>query len=132
QGKYRYLPSHNGSDLPTFYGVVVSCDLADRYPEIVIAYLNALKAAQYWHSHNSKSLDLISNWTQIDLSIVAQFLGNSDHSQKDNRFMNELVIRSDWIREYITQFGSIPGNERLAEINLNQWVQPEFLQKLER
>jgi NitT/TauT family transport system substrate-binding protein len=127
KGKYRYLANDTINDLPTFYGIVASSKLADDYPEIVVAYLSALKAAQDWLSHNSKSLDLISNWTHIDQVIVSQFLGNSNMHEKDNKFFNELSIRTDWLEEYITQFSCIPGNEGLNEINLNQWVQPEFL-----
>ncbi|MFN5865282.1 MAG: LysR substrate-binding domain-containing protein, partial [Pseudanabaena sp.] len=42
-GKFRYLADGNLDILPSFYGVVVNHDLADHYPEVVIAYLQSLK-----------------------------------------------------------------------------------------
>lgn len=130
QGKYRYLPSDHQSALPTFHGVVVSAILADHYPEVVIAYLKALKAAQYWLSHSPESISLISNWTQIDPEIVAQFIGVQPQEQGENKFFNELAIRTDWIKSHISQLSLITGYENLGKINLNQWVQADFLQKV--
>ncbi|MBD2120596.1 LysR substrate-binding domain-containing protein [Trichocoleus sp. FACHB-262] len=128
QGKFRYLLDDDLSGLPAFHAVVVSEVLAERHPEIVIAYLKALQAAQYWCANTSAALPLISRWTQLDAEIIVQLLSSTFQKQQPGRFFSEMTIRPDWIAQHIAQLSLIPGNESLKAIDLNQWVQPDLLQ----
>ncbi|MBD2538972.1 LysR substrate-binding domain-containing protein [Coleofasciculus sp. FACHB-SPT36] len=127
QGKFRYLPGDNLNVLPAFHGVVVSAELAEQYPEVVIAYLKALSAAQYWYTITPSALSLISQWTNLDAEIVSQILSNVYHQNQPGRFFCEMMIRPDWITQHIAQLRLVPGNEGLETINLDRWIQTEFL-----
>ncbi|MGH2415970.1 MAG: hypothetical protein ACRDEA_20225, partial [Microcystaceae cyanobacterium] len=127
QGKFRYLLNDDLSGLPAFHAVVVSEVLAQKYPEIIVAYLKALSAAQRWCATTPSALSLIGRWTQLDSEIIAQILNSSDQKGQSGRFFSEMTIRPDWIAQHIAQLSSIPGNENLTTIDLNQWIQPEFL-----
>ena len=129
QGKFRYLPGDNLNVLPAFHGVVVSAELAEQYPEVVIAYLKALTAAQYWYTITPSALSLISQWTNLDAEIVSQILSSVYHQNQPRRFFCEMTIRPDWITQHIAQLLLVPGNERLETINLDRWIQTEFLQQ---
>lgn len=129
QGKFRYLSDQRLENLPVFYGVVVRAELADCYPEVVIAYLKALTAAQQWYDRTPAALRLVSQWTRVDTEIIAQILSTSDPKSQPGRFFSETAMRSDWLNLHIHQLSQIPGNEHLKTIDLNHWVQPEFLQK---
>ncbi|HEY9852928.1 MAG TPA: LysR substrate-binding domain-containing protein [Leptolyngbyaceae cyanobacterium] len=129
QGKFRYLLSDDLSGLPAFHAVLASEILADQYPEIVIAYLKALKAAQYWCMTTSSALSLIGRWTNVDSEILSQILSSPDRKNQSQRFFPEMTIRTDWIAQHIVDLSSIPGNENMGSIDLNQWIQPEFLEK---
>lgn len=130
QGNFRYLLNDDLSGLPTFHAVVVSEVLAEQHPEIIIAYLKALSAAQYWCTTTPSALSLITRWTNLDSEIVSQILRSSDHNHQSGRFLLETTIRPDWITQHIAQLSLIPGNENLRTIDLNQWIQPEFLHKV--
>jgi NitT/TauT family transport system substrate-binding protein len=127
QGKFRYLQDDKLNVLPAFHGVVVSAKLAEHYPEIVIAYLKALSAAQYWYTITPSALSLISKWTTLDAEIVSQILSNVYNHNQPRRFFCEMRIRPDWIAQHIAQLSLIPGNEGLETINLDRWIQTEFL-----
>ncbi|HEY9692274.1 MAG TPA: LysR substrate-binding domain-containing protein [Oculatellaceae cyanobacterium] len=127
QGKFRYLQGDNLNMLPAFHGVVVSAKLAEQYPEVVIAYLKALSAAQYWYTITPSALSLISQWTTLDAEIVSQILSNVYNQHQPRRFFCEMTIRPDWIAQHIAQLSLIPGNEALETINLDRWIQTEFL-----
>ncbi|MBW4490793.1 MAG: LysR family transcriptional regulator [Trichocoleus desertorum ATA4-8-CV12] len=128
QGKFRYLLDDDLSGLPAFHAVVVSEVLAEQHPEIVIAYLKALQAAQYWCANTSSALPLISRWTQLDAEIIVQLLSSTFQKQQPDRFFSEMTIRPDWIAQHIAQLSLIPGNENLKAIDLNQWIQSDLLQ----
>ncbi|MBW4639662.1 MAG: LysR family transcriptional regulator [Gloeocapsa sp. UFS-A4-WI-NPMV-4B04] len=131
QGKFRYLQGNNPNILPAFYGVVVSASLAEQHPEIAIAYLKALSAAQYWYATTPSALSLISQWSNLDSEIISRILSTNYHKNQPERFFSEVTIRTDWIEGHIAQLSLIPGNESLKTINLDRWIQPEFIQKVQ-
>ncbi|MEB3339150.1 MAG: LysR substrate-binding domain-containing protein [Leptolyngbyaceae bacterium] len=131
RGRFRYLPVDQANILPAFYGVVVGEELAEQYPEVVIAYLKALSAAQYWYATTPSALSLISQWTRLDAEIVSQVLCSSDPVEQSGRFFSNMSICSDWLNLHIAQLSLVPGNEVLSQVNLNQWIQPEFLHQVQ-
>jgi NitT/TauT family transport system substrate-binding protein len=131
QGKFRYLPGDHLNVLPAFHGVVASEQLAEQYPEVVIAYLKALTAAQYWYTITPSALSLISQWTDLDAEIVSQILSSVYHQNQPRRFFCEMTIRPDWIAQHIAQLRLVPGNEGLETINLDRWIQTEFLHQVQ-
>ncbi|MEB3359014.1 MAG: LysR substrate-binding domain-containing protein [Synechococcales bacterium] len=115
--------------LPTFHGVVVQEDLADQYPELVVAYLRALLAAQYWYVTTPMATELVSQWVNLDAAIVSKTLIASEDQYAKGVFFPETQIRPDWVNEHIDQLSNIVGHGYLSQINLNQWMQSEFLEK---
>lgn len=127
RGKFRYLADGNLGVLPAFYGVVVSGNLADHYPEVIIAYLQALMAAQYWYDTTPSAPALVGQWTHLDTDLVTQILSGSYQPEPSGRFLSETLIRPDWLKLHINELSQIPGNENLTTINLDRWIQTEFL-----
>jgi NitT/TauT family transport system substrate-binding protein len=130
RGKFRYLADDVVELLPAFYGVVVSSELADRYPEVVIAYLKALSAAQYWYDTTPAAPSLVSQWTRLDAEIVNRILSSSYQRNMSGRFFAETMIRPDWLHQHVAELSDVAGNEGLRTINFDRWVQTEFLQRL--
>jgi len=113
--------------LPTFHGVVVREAFAEAHPDIVIAYLKALIAAQYWYETTPSALSLVSSWVRLNPEIVAKTL-DYQRSGATGLFFPETQIRTDWIVDHIAQLSTISGNEALSELNLDTWIQPELLE----
>lgn len=130
RGKFRYLLGSDQKTLPAFYGVVVSRKLAEQHPEVVIAYLKALNAAQYWYDTTSAAPALVSQWTRLETEVVVQILSSSYQTNQPRRFFSEMSIRPDWLDLHVAQLSQIPGNESLKAIDLGNWIQPEFLHQL--
>ena len=127
RGKFRYLADANLEALPAFYGVVVNSNLADHYPEVVIAYLQALMAAQYWYDTIPSAPTLVGKWTHLEADLVTQILSGAYQPEQSGRFFSETLIRPDWLKLHINELSQIPGNENLTTINLDRWIQTEFL-----
>lgn len=129
-GKFRYLCSQNVENLPVFYGVVVRAELAEQYPEVIIGYLKALTAAQQWYDKTPAALGLVSQWTRVDPEIISQTLSPSYSQSRSGRFFSETTIRPGWLAMHIQQLSQIPGNEYLETIDLSQWIQSEFVERI--
>ena len=64
--------------VPTFHGIVVRKDFADKYPEFVVAYLKALLDANDWVRKNpALAATRIEEWTKIEKEVAYMFLGPS-------------------------------------------------------
>lgn len=126
-GRFRRLLDNDSNQLPTFHGIAVREALAEQHPDIVVAYLKALIAAQHWYMTTPSALSLVSNWARLDPDIVAKTL---DYQQSNNTgiFFPETNIRVDWVTEHIQKLKTIPGNESFGEIDVNTWIQSEFLE----
>lgn len=128
KGQFRRLLQESLDGLPTFHGVVIRDDLAEQYPEIAVAYLKALLAAQYWYMTYPLATTLVSRWVGMDEAIVAQTLMSGDNNA-DVVYRLETQLRPDWLQAHIGQLSQINGQEHLGQINLDRWMQPEFLEK---
>ena len=128
RGNFKYLSNDNSNRLPGFYGVVVSQSFAHKYPEIVVSYLQALIAAQNWLLNTPSALTLVSKWTKVKPQILDRILGSSFFDNTPSSFRNDCQIRSDWVLSHIERLQSVPHLEKLQEIQLDRWIQPEFLQ----
>ncbi|PSN14935.1 LysR family transcriptional regulator [filamentous cyanobacterium CCT1] len=129
RGQFRRLRHNNLDGLPTFHGVVIRSVLAEQYPEIAVSYLRALLAAQYWYATQPMATTLVSRWVNMDAGIVTKTLRSSTSDQADVVYLPETQLRTDWLEAHIHQLGQIAGQERLGQINLDRWMQPEFLER---
>jgi len=129
KGHYRRLLQESLDGLPTFHGVVIRDDFADQYPEVAIAYLKALLAAQYWYTTRPIAPTLVSRWVNMDTAIVTKTLRSSEDSHADVVYHPETKLRTDWLQAHIHHLSQIVGQEHLGRINLDRWIQPEFLEK---
>lgn len=129
RGQFRRLRPEHLDNLPTFHGVVIRDALAEQYPEIAVAYLQALLAAQYWYATQPMATSLVSRWVNMDAAIVAKTLRSSTSDQANVVYMPETQLRTDWLQAHIHQLGEIAGQEHLGQINIDRWMQPEFLAK---
>ncbi|MEB3290040.1 MAG: LysR substrate-binding domain-containing protein [Leptolyngbya sp.] len=127
RGQFRRLLSQQLDGLPTFHGVVIRDELADQYPEIAVAYLRALLAAQYWYATQPIAPTLVSRWVNMDAAIVSKTLLSSTSDPVDAVYHPETQLRADWLQAHIQALSQIAGQENLGHINLNGWMQPEFL-----
>ncbi|EDX84976.1 LysR substrate binding domain protein [Synechococcus sp. PCC 7335] len=127
QGKFRRLQESDHSKLPTFHGIVVQDEFAEQHPDLVIAYLKSLIAAQYWYMTTPSALCLASNWVGLDAEIVAKTLGHK-RSSALGLFFPETQIRTDWIAAHVQQLSTIKGNEALGNLDLETWIQPDLLE----
>ena len=64
------------TNISTWHGVVVRTDFAEKYPEVVVAYIKAILEADAWVRKDPKlAAEKIAGWTGIDKEVVYIFLG---------------------------------------------------------
>ncbi len=115
--------------LPNFDGIVVRKAFADEHPEVVVAYLRSLVAAQNWYRNSPHAAPAISRWLNLNSSSTSlQILAASTRDKLSNPYYPETRIRTDWVKSHINAFRQISKSREIGTIQLNQWIRPDFLQ----
>ena len=112
------------TNLPTFHGVVVRTDFAEKYPEVVVAYLKALMAANAWLRADPKlAAEKIQEWTGINKEVVYIFLGPSGNMTTDPTIKPPLIDAASADVKVLQNLG------RMKEFDPKKWVDDSYIRK---
>ncbi|TAK75414.1 MAG: ABC transporter substrate-binding protein [Aquabacterium sp.] len=110
--------------LPTFHGVVVREDFAKKYPEFVVAYLQAVMDANDWVRKNPKeAAEKIAEWTKIDKEVVYMFLGPAGIHTLDP------TIKPKWIDTIKYNTGVLQRLGRVKTFDVAAWVDDSYIRQ---
>src|SRR5882757_6242959 len=112
------------TNLPTFHGVVVRTDFAEKYPEVAVAYMKAIIAANQWLRADPKlAAEKIQEWTGIAKEVVYIFLGPSGNMTADP------TIKPALIEAAATDVKVLQNLGRMKEFDPKKWVDDSFIRK---
>jgi NitT/TauT family transport system substrate-binding protein len=112
------------TDLPTWHGVVVRTDFAEKYPEVVVAYIKALIAANEWYRADPKlASEKIQEWTGINKEVAYIFLGPSGNMTTDPTIKPILIDAAAQDVKVLQNLG------RMKEFDVTKWVDDSYIRK---
>ncbi|NPV25220.1 ABC transporter substrate-binding protein [Bradyrhizobium aeschynomenes] len=112
------------TNLPTFHGVVVRTDFAEKYPEVVVAYIKAVIAANQWLRQDPKAAaEKIQEWTGINKEVVYIFLGPGGNMTTDPTIKPALVDAAATDVKVLQSLG------RMKEFDPKKWVDDSYVRK---
>jgi NitT/TauT family transport system substrate-binding protein len=110
--------------VPTFHGVVVRKDFAEKYPEAVTAYIKALMEANDWVRKDPKlAAQKIEEWTKIEKEVVYIFLGPGGIHTLDP------TIKPRWLDTIKTAYGVLNKLGRVKDFDMNAWVNESYVRQ---
>jgi NitT/TauT family transport system substrate-binding protein len=108
--------------VPTFHGIVVRKDFADKYPEVVVAYIRAMMDADDWVRKNPRlAAEKIAAWTKIEKEVVYIFLG------PDGIHTLDPTIKPLLVNSVKTSYGVLQKLGKVKEFNVDAWVNDSYL-----
>lgn len=109
---------------PTWHGVVVRTDFAEKYPEVVVAYIKAVIEANDWVRKDPKAAaESIAKWTGIDKEVVYIFLGPGGIMTMDPTIKPQLV------EDAAQDAGVLQKLGRMKEFDVKAWVNDTYVRK---
>ena len=109
---------------PTFHGVVVRKDFGEKYPEIVVAYINALMEANNWMRKNPKlAAEKIEEWTKINKEVIYIFLGPGGVHTLD------ATIKPQWVESVGNNYAILQKLNMIKELNIGAWVNDGYVRQ---
>ncbi len=112
------------TNLPTWHGVVVRTDFAEKYPEVVVAYIKALIEANAWFRADPKlASEKIQEWTGINKEVVYIFLGPGGNMTTDPTIKPSLIDAAAQDVKVLQNLG------RMKEFDVTKWVDDSYVRK---
>lgn len=109
---------------PTFHGVVIRKDFGEKYPEIVVAYIEAMLEADDWVRKNPKlAAEKVEEWTKINKEVVYMFLGPGGVHTLDP------TIKPRWIDALKVDYGVLQKLNLIKELNIETWVNDTYVRQ---
>lgn len=116
-------------DIPTFHGVVVRSDFADKYPELVVAYLKALLDAQDRVKKDPVSAAAkVEEWTGIEKEVAYMFLGPGG---VQTQYAPILPVWRGTVERVIGLLQKLGGVEKTVNSSefVSQFVEEKFIRQ---
>ena len=111
--------------VPTFHGVVVRKDFAEKYPEIVVAYIKALIEANDWMRKNPKlAAEKIEEWTKINKEVVYIFLGPGGVHTLD-----PTIKPNCWSTRSGASYAILQKLNMIKELDIDAWVNDSYVRQ---
>jgi len=124
KGYARKIYDGAETKVPTFHGVVVRKDFAEKYPEIVVGYLKALIEANDWLRKNPKlAAEKIEEWTKINKEVIYIFLGPGGVHTADP------TIKPKWLEAVNANYAILQKLNMIKELNVGDWVNDSYLKQ---
>jgi NitT/TauT family transport system substrate-binding protein len=112
------------TNAPTWHGTVVRTDFAEKYPEVVVAYIKAVIEANAWVRSDPKAAsEMIQKWTGIDKEVVYIFMGPGGIMTTDPTIKPELVKDAGEDAKVLQNLG------RMKEFDVEKWVNDSYVRK---
>ncbi len=110
--------------VPTFHGVVVRKDFAEKYPEVVVAYIKALMDANDWVRKNPRlAAEKVEEWTRIEKEVAYIFLSPGGIHTLD------ATIKPRWVDTIKTAFDVLHKMNRVKQFDVNAWVNETYVRQ---
>ncbi len=122
RGTGRKIYDGSEAGIPTFHGTVVSTTFAEKYPEIVQAYVDATLEAQDWIAADPiVAATKVSEWTGIEKEVLYLYFSKGGISTF------EASIKPEWVDALKYDHGLLVKEKGIPPLTFAKWIDPSYV-----
>ncbi|MGQ9366385.1 ABC transporter substrate-binding protein [Azospirillum sp. ST 5-10] len=122
RGTGRKIFDGSEANIPTFHGTVVTKAFAERYPEIVQAYLDATMEAQAWIAEDPvRAATKVAEWTGVEKEVLYLYFSKGGISTF------EPSLKPEWLKALKYDHELLAKETGLTALDFDRWVDPTFV-----
>lgn len=119
-GRIIYSGAETG--VPYLHGVVVTKAFAEKYPKVVVGYIEALIATENWISANPyTAAKKMSHFSMIPKEVLYLYFSKGGYLVPGTSF-NPL-----WIKTLKYDHGILQEYAKIPPLDFNEWVNPTYM-----
>ena len=124
RGTGRKIFDGSEAGVPTFHGIVVRKDFADRYPDVVDAVLKATIEAQQWIEEDPmRAAVQLSEWTGVAKEVLYLYLSEGGISTLD------ATIKSEWVDALQYDHALLQDERDIPDLDFDAWVDDDYIRR---
>ncbi|MGC1508301.1 sulfonate ABC transporter substrate-binding protein [Ketobacter sp. MCCC 1A13808] len=122
RGTGRKIYDGSEADIPTFHGTVVRTAFAEKYPEIVQAYLNATLEAQDWiNADPVMAATKVGEWTGIEKEVLYLYFSKGGISTF------EASIKPEWVAALKYDHDLLMKEKDVPPLTFEKWIDSTYV-----
>lgn len=122
RGTGRKIYDGSEAGIPTFHGTVVATKFADKYPEIVQAYVNATLEAQDWIAADPVlAATKVSEWTGIEKEVLYLYFSKGGISTF------EASIKPEWVEALKYDHALLVKEKDVPPLTFAKWIDDSYV-----
>jgi NitT/TauT family transport system substrate-binding protein len=124
RGTGRKIYDGSETGIPYLHGVVVRQDFAEKYPEIVVAFIKAVYDAGKWIEEDPmRATDLMEKWTGVEKEVLYIYFSKGGHLTLDP------TIKKQWVDTLKFDHGVIAAEKLASGLDFDQWITETYVRR---
>src|SRR5271165_1901675 len=122
RGTGRKIYDGSETGIPYLHGVVVREDFAKEYPELVVAFIEAVYDAGKWIKEDPmRAVELMEKWTGVEKEVLYLYFSNGGFLTLDP------TIKPGWIDALKLDHGVLAKEQEIPPLDFNAWVTETYV-----
>lgn len=127
RGTGRKIYDGSEAGVPYLHGVVVRKDFADKYPEIVVAFVKAVLDAGDWvHQDPVRAATSLEKWTGVEKEV--QYL----YFSQGGTLTLEPSIKPQWVETLRRDHVVLAKEKAIPPLDFDRWITDKYIRQAYR
>src|SRR6266481_5472392 len=124
RGTGRKIYDGSETGVPYLHGVVVRQDFAEKYPEIVVAFIKAVYDAGKWIEEDPmRATDLMEKWTGVEKEVLYIYFSKGGHLTLDP------TIKKAWVDTLKLDHGVLVADKLASALDFDKWIDETYVRR---
>jgi NitT/TauT family transport system substrate-binding protein len=124
RGSGRKIYDGSETGIPYLHGAVVRQDFAEKYPEVVIAFIKAVYDAGKWIDEDPKrATEMMEKWTGVEKEVLYLYFSKGGHLTQDP------TIKQAWIDTLKLDHGVLIQEKLASPLNFDSWITEDYIRR---
>jgi sulfonate transport system substrate-binding protein len=122
RGTGRKIYDGSEAGVPYLHGVVVRKDFAEKYPEVVTAFIKAVYDAGKWiDADPMKATEMMEKWTGVEKEVLYLYFSKGGH------LTLEPSIKTKWVDALKFNHGVLVREKAIPPLDFDKWITEKFV-----
>ena len=124
RGTGRKIYDGSETGVPYLHGVVVRQDFAEKYPEVVVAFIKAIYDAGKWIEEDPmRATEMMEKWTGVEKEVLYIYFSKGGHLTLDP------TIKKAWIDALKLDHGVLVTDKLASALDFDNWITETYVRR---
>jgi NitT/TauT family transport system substrate-binding protein len=124
RGTGRKIFDGSETNIPYLHGVVVREDFAEKYPEIVVAFIKAVHEAGQWiEADPQAAVEAMEKWTGVEKEVLYLYFSKGGHLTLDP------TIKDQWVETIRFDHSVLVREQLIPPLDVDAFITEDYVRK---